>query len=137
MKPKAGEGLRFPVDATSGSEDTRIKRWVQVLISPGKETYLFAVRPDLRIPGATPMTYVGDSTAVTTFCWVEDGDSDSARYTEVYSPHVLVRDAWGRDPAAEKAEADFDAKHGPPSFFSQAARADWYEMFSTLYGVAA
>ena len=56
IRLKAGELWRFLADATPGSQANADKRWVQVLISPGQERYVFAARPELRIPGAAPMT---------------------------------------------------------------------------------
>jgi len=83
--PKAGELWRFLVDATPGSFRTEDKRWIEVRILPGQEQYLFAARPELRIPGTAPMTYVDDPTPTT------------VAYDEL-SPPRLVLDAWGRTP---------------------------------------
>ena len=69
VRPKAGELWRFLVDATPGSSRTEDKRWVEVRILPGQEQYLFAARPELRIPGTAPMTYVDDPTPTTVPCW--------------------------------------------------------------------
>ena len=70
------------------------------------------------------MTYVGDPTPAATIRWVEDDDSGYEGCVGMYSPPVLVRGAWDRDPAyaataaAEaRAKADLDAK--------QAAEAEW------------
>ena len=95
--PKAGELWRFPVDATPGSSGTKAMRWVEVRILPGQERFLFAARPELRIPGAAPMTYVFDDPTPTTVleCITDNGP---AYYTEVSSPPRMVLDAWGRTP---------------------------------------
>ena len=102
-RPKAGELWRFLADATPGSQANADKRWVQVLIPLGQEEYVFAARPELRIPGAAPMTYVDDPTPAVVSCWVEDDDSDPAHYIDMYSPPRLVLDAWSRTPAQAAA----------------------------------
>ena len=116
MKPKAGEVWRFLVDATAGSLETANKRWVQVLIPPGQEGRLFAARPELRIPGTAPVTYVNDPTPATAAYWYDDEiGQPSARYTGMYSPPRPVRDAWGRTPAqAAAATAAAEARAKAP-----------------------
>mmetsp|Transcript_38539 Transcript_38539/g.86020 ORF Transcript_38539/g.86020 Transcript_38539/m.86020 type:complete len:292 (-) Transcript_38539:84-959(-) len=105
MRPKAREVWRFLVEAALGSLEPANKRWIQVLIPPGQERRLFAARPELRIPGAAPMTYVDDPTPAVVPCWY-DGDDDGPGYESLaYSPPRLVLDAWGRIPAQKAAAA--------------------------------
>ena len=70
------------------------------------------------------MTYVDNPRPSIVSYWVDEDKNGPGRYIESRAPPVLLCGAWGRDPAAEKAKANFDAKHGPPSFFSQAAKAE-------------
>jgi len=97
--PKAGELWRFLVDATPGSSRTEDMRWVEVRILPGQEQFLFAARPELRIPGTAPMTYVDDPTPTTVLDYND---------VEMSSPPRMVLDAWGRTPeqaaAAERRQ---------------------------------
>jgi len=105
IRPKAGELWRFLVDATPGSQESADKRWVQVLIPLGQEEYVFAARPELRIPGAAPMTYVDDPMPATVPCWYDEDENGPGYYSEQYSPPRLVLDAWGHIPAQEAAAA--------------------------------
>ena len=117
MSPKAGELWRFLVIATPGSHAQADKEWVQVLIPPGQARYHFAARPELRIPGAAPMTYVDDPTPATVS--YED-ENDPEYYFEQYSPPRLVLDAWGRTPAqaaAATAAAEARSKADPDAMW--------------------
>ena len=108
--PKAGELWRFLADATPGSQQTVEKRWVEVSILPGQANYIFAARPELRIPGAAPMTYVDDPTPTKVPYWVDEDETGpvEGHYVELSAPPRLVRDAWGRTPeqaaAAERRQ---------------------------------
>ena len=113
MRPKAGEVWRFLVGATPGSMEAANKRWVQVLIPPGQQLRLFAARPELRFPGAAPITYVDDPSPVTAPCWYDEDENGPGYYSRVYSLPRLVLDAWGRSPAqgaAVTAAAEARAK---------------------------
>ena len=70
-RPNSGEVWWFPVDAHPGSRDRKDKRWVKVLIPQVQDKYLFAARPELRIPGAAMMTYVSDPRPTAVICRVE------------------------------------------------------------------
>ena len=113
MRPKAREVWWFLVDSTPGSMETANKRWAQVLIPPGQELRPFAARPELRISGAVPMTYVDDPSPVTASCWYDEDENGPGYYSRVYSLPRLVLDAWGRSPAqgaAVTAAAEARAK---------------------------
>ena len=112
MRPKAGEVWRFLVDTTPVSSEPANRRWVQVPIPPGQERNLFAARPELRIPGTAPMTYVDDPTPTAVPCWCDEdeyGHNGLGHYGEKYSPPRLVLGAWGRTPA-QAAAAESQAK---------------------------
>ena len=95
--PKAEELWRFPVDAKPGSAAWEDMRWIQVLIPHGQEQYLFAARPELRIPGAAPMSYVNDPTPATGLHWMgEDEGGEGGSYMGQYSVPTLVLGVWGR-----------------------------------------
>jgi hypothetical protein len=98
--PKAGELWRFLVDATPGSSRTEDMRWIEVRILPGQEQFLFAARPELRIPGTAPMTYVDDPTPTKVTYWIDsdEGGPIEGHDVEAWAPPRLVRDAWGRTP---------------------------------------
>ena len=107
--PKAGELWRFPVDAKPGSDSWGDMRWVQVVIPHGQKQYLFAARPELRIPGVAPMTYVDDPTPATGLCWYDANEHGGGHSSEEYSPPKLVLGAWVRTPA-QAATAESQAK---------------------------
>jgi len=137
MRPKAREVWRFLVEAALGSLEPANKRWIQVLIPPGQERRLFAARPELRIPGAVPMTYMDDPTLATVACWYDEDENGPGYYEKQYSPLVLVRDARGRTPAQAAAATEAAKARAKAPVSRDGFWAKFPDLSPQPYGLAA